>query len=30
MVIDHDNYKWSHGQQLCAKMTKVDKHAWEL
>ncbi len=21
MVIDHDNYKWSFGQQLCAKMT---------
>jgi len=23
MVVNHYNYKWSHGQQLCAKMTKV-------
>jgi hypothetical protein len=23
MVVDHDNYEWSFGQQLCAIMTKV-------
>ncbi len=26
MVISHDNYKWLHGQQLCARIIKV----WQL
>jgi len=29
MVICHDNYKWSPGQQLCARMTKVDNYVPE-
>jgi hypothetical protein len=29
MVIGHDNYKWSPGQQLCARMTKVDNYVPE-
>jgi hypothetical protein len=29
MVVNHDNYKWTHGQQLCVRMTKVDNYAQE-